>query len=96
MGYGNCVYVSKLAKDPALTFEWLDTLASQPNEFIKAGLFQPRKTLSNGSVALDQALGQHGAQAGGQQIRLHAHINHPDYGAGCVIGVEGGKHEVAR
>jgi ABC-type glycerol-3-phosphate transport system substrate-binding protein len=58
MGYGNCVYVSKLAKDPALTFEWLDTMASQPNEFIKAGLFQPRKTLSDGTVALDQALGK--------------------------------------
>jgi ABC-type glycerol-3-phosphate transport system substrate-binding protein len=58
MGYGNCVFVSRLAKDPVLTFEWLDTLASQPNEFIKAGLFQPRKTLSNGSPALDTSLGE--------------------------------------
>jgi ABC-type glycerol-3-phosphate transport system substrate-binding protein len=58
MGYGNSVFVSRLAKDPALTFEWLDTLASQPNEFIKAGLNQPRKTLSDGSQALDPALGK--------------------------------------
>jgi ABC-type glycerol-3-phosphate transport system substrate-binding protein len=58
IGYGNCIYVSRLAKDPVLTFEWLDTMASQPNEFIKAGLNQPRKTLSNGSQALDPALGK--------------------------------------
>ena len=44
IGYGYCVYVSKLAKDPELTWEWLDTLASQPNAFIKQGLNQPRKT----------------------------------------------------
>jgi ABC-type glycerol-3-phosphate transport system substrate-binding protein len=58
MGYGNCVFVSRLAKDPVLTFEWLDTLASQPNEFIKAGLNQPRVKLSDGSQALDPALGK--------------------------------------
>ncbi|MGO9309331.1 MAG: ABC transporter substrate-binding protein [Spirochaetia bacterium] len=58
MGYGNSIYVSRLAKHPVLTFEWLDTMASQPNEFIKAGLFQPRKTLSDGSVALDPSMGQ--------------------------------------
>lgn len=45
VGYGYCVYVSKLAKDPELTWKWLDTLASQPNEFIKQGYNQPRKTL---------------------------------------------------
>jgi multiple sugar transport system substrate-binding protein len=45
MGYGYCLYVSRLAKDPALTFEFLDTMASQPNEFIKLGYHQPRKTL---------------------------------------------------
>ncbi len=56
VGYGYCVYVSKLAKDKTLTFEWLDTLASQPNEFIKLGYHQPRKTLSDGSQALDPAL----------------------------------------
>jgi ABC-type glycerol-3-phosphate transport system substrate-binding protein len=56
VGYGYCLYVSKIAKDPALTFEWLDTMASQPNEFIKVGYHQPRKTLSNGSQALDPVL----------------------------------------
>lgn len=56
VGYGYCVYVSKLAKDKTLTFEWLDTLASQPNEFIKFGYHQPRKTLSDGSQGLDPAL----------------------------------------
>ncbi len=56
VGYGYCVYVSKLAKDKTLTFEWLDTLASQPNEFIKLGYHQPRKTLSDGTQALDPAL----------------------------------------
>ncbi len=45
IGYGYCVYVSRLAKDPVLTWEWLDTLASQPNEFIKQGYHQPRKSL---------------------------------------------------
>ncbi|HOV64698.1 MAG TPA: hypothetical protein PLG43_12540, partial [Spirochaetia bacterium] len=45
IGYGYCLYVSRLAKDPALTFEFLDTMASQPNEFIKYGYHQPRKTL---------------------------------------------------
>jgi len=56
VGYGYCLYVSRLAKDPALTFEWLDTMASQPNEFIKQGYHQPRKTLSNGAQALDPSL----------------------------------------
>lgn len=56
MGYGNALYVSRLAKDPALTFEWLDTMTSQPNEFIKQGLHQPRMWLSNGKQALDPTL----------------------------------------
>ena len=56
MGYGSCLYVTRLAKDPVLTFEWLDTMASQPNEFIKQGLHQPRLTLTNGKPALDNAL----------------------------------------
>ena len=56
VGYGYCLYVSKQAKDPALTFEWLDTMASQPNEFIKLGYHQPRIKLSNGSQALDPKL----------------------------------------
>jgi len=45
VGYGYCVYVSRLAEDPVITWEWLDTLASQPNEFIKQGYHQPRKSL---------------------------------------------------
>lgn len=45
IGYGYCLYVSRLAKNPELTWEWLDTMASQPNEFIKLGYNQPRKTL---------------------------------------------------
>lgn len=45
IGYGYCLYVSQLADDPVLTWEWIDTMASQPNEFIKLGYNQPRKTL---------------------------------------------------
>jgi len=56
VGYGYCLYVSKLAKDPELTFKFLDTMASQPNEFIKVGYHQPRVKLSNGAQALDPAL----------------------------------------
>jgi multiple sugar transport system substrate-binding protein len=56
VGYGYCLYVSRLARDPALVFEWLDTMASQPNEFIRQGYHQPRVTLSNGQQALDPAL----------------------------------------
>jgi multiple sugar transport system substrate-binding protein len=56
MGYGSCVYVTRLAKDPVLTFEWLDTMTSQPNVFIKQGLHQPRVRLSNGKPGLDPTL----------------------------------------
>jgi ABC-type glycerol-3-phosphate transport system substrate-binding protein len=55
-GYGYCLYVSRLAKDPVLAFQYLDTMASQPNEFIKQGYHQPRKTLSNGKPGLDPSL----------------------------------------
>jgi multiple sugar transport system substrate-binding protein len=55
-GYGYCLFVSKLAKDPELTFRFLDAMASQPNEFIKQGYHQPRVTLSNGKQALDPTL----------------------------------------
>ncbi|MBA7466687.1 hypothetical protein ES707_01875 [subsurface metagenome] len=56
VGYGYCLYVSRLAKDPVLTFEWLDTMASQTNEFIKLGYHQPRAKYSDGSQALDPEL----------------------------------------
>ena len=56
VGYGYCVYVSRLAKNPTLTWEWLDTLASQPNEFLKLGYNQPRLTLSDGSQGQDPAI----------------------------------------
>jgi ABC-type glycerol-3-phosphate transport system substrate-binding protein len=56
VGYGYCWYVSRLAKDPVLTWEWLDTLTSQANVFIKGGLYQPRLKLSNGAQALDPKL----------------------------------------
>jgi multiple sugar transport system substrate-binding protein len=56
VGYGYCLYVSKLAKDPTLSFRFLDAMASQPNEFIKQGYHQPRRTLSNGKQALDPTL----------------------------------------
>jgi multiple sugar transport system substrate-binding protein len=56
VGYGYCLYVSKLAKDPTLSFRFLDAMASQPNEFIKQGYHQPRVTLSNGKPALDPTL----------------------------------------
>jgi ABC-type glycerol-3-phosphate transport system substrate-binding protein len=56
VGYGYCLYVSKLAKDPKLAFEFLDAMASQPNEFIKQGYHQPRVRLSNGKPGLDPTL----------------------------------------
>jgi ABC-type glycerol-3-phosphate transport system substrate-binding protein len=56
VGYGYCLYVSRLAKDPVLSFQWLDTMASQPNEMIKVGNYQPRVKLSNGKEALDPTL----------------------------------------
>jgi multiple sugar transport system substrate-binding protein len=56
VGYGYCLYVSKLAKDPTLAFRFLDAMASQPNEFIKQGYHQPRRTLSSGAPALDPTL----------------------------------------
>jgi ABC-type glycerol-3-phosphate transport system substrate-binding protein len=56
VGYGYCLYVSRLAKDPVLTWEWLDTMASQPNKFIELGYHQPRVKLSDGSQALDTEL----------------------------------------
>ena len=56
VGYGYCLYVSKLAKNPTLAFRFLDAMASQPNEFIKQGYHQPRKWLSNGKPALDPTL----------------------------------------
>ena len=56
MGYGYCLYVSRLAKDPILAFQFLDTMQSQPNEFIKLGLHQPRLKLSNGAPGLDPKL----------------------------------------
>jgi ABC-type glycerol-3-phosphate transport system substrate-binding protein len=60
VGYGYCVYVSRLAKDKELTFEWLDRLASYPNEFIKYGYHQPRAKLSDGSQGLDPKLAREG------------------------------------
>jgi multiple sugar transport system substrate-binding protein len=56
VGYGYCLYVSKLAKYPDVSFKLLDALASQPNEFIKQGYHQPRMTLSNGKQGLDRTL----------------------------------------
>ena len=56
VGYGYCLYVSKLAKYPDISFKLLDAMASQPNEFIKQGYHQPRVTLSNGKQALDPTL----------------------------------------
>jgi multiple sugar transport system substrate-binding protein len=56
VGYGYCLYVSKLSKEPQLAFELLDTMASYTNDFIKLGYHQPRVRLSNGRQALDPAL----------------------------------------
>ena len=56
VGYGYCLYVSKLAKDPDARVQVPGRLASQPNEFIKQGYHQPRVTLSNGKPALDPTL----------------------------------------
>jgi ABC-type glycerol-3-phosphate transport system substrate-binding protein len=56
VGYGYCLYVSKLSKEPQLAFQLLDTMASYTNDFIKLGYHQPRMMLSNGTRALDPAL----------------------------------------
>jgi multiple sugar transport system substrate-binding protein len=56
VGYGYCLYVSKLAKDPQLAFELLDAMASNTNKFIKLGYHQPRVKMSDGSPALDPKL----------------------------------------
>jgi ABC-type glycerol-3-phosphate transport system substrate-binding protein len=56
IGYGYSIYVSRLAKNPEMTFRWLDVMASQPNAFIKQGYHQPRTTLSDGSQGLDPDL----------------------------------------
>jgi len=56
VGYGYCLFVSKFAKDPLLAFQFLDAMASQPNEFIKQGYHQPRVKLSDGSQGLDPKL----------------------------------------
>lgn len=45
VGYGYSLFVSRLARNPELTWKWLDTMASQPNDFIRHGYHQPRKTL---------------------------------------------------
>jgi len=44
--------------------------------------------------AAHQALGQHGQQAGGQQVGLHAHVDQARNRAGGIIGVERGQHEM--
>ena len=45
--------------------------------------------------AAHQALRQHAEQARTQQKRLDAHIGQPGDGAGRVVGVQGGQHQVA-
>jgi len=56
VGYGFALFVSKLSKHPDLAFEFLDTLASYPNDFAAKGLYQPREKLSTGSMAIDAAV----------------------------------------
>ena len=43
----------------------------------------------------DEALGQDGHQGGGDEERLHAHVNQAGDGAGGVIGVKGAQDQVA-
>ena len=56
VGYGYCLFVSRQSRNPALAFRFLDAMASQPNEFIRYGYYQPRRALSNGSPAVDPDL----------------------------------------
>ena len=45
--------------------------------------------------AAHEALGEHAAQRGGEQERFNAHVNQTGDGAGGIIGVQRGEHEVA-
>ncbi len=56
MGYGAAQYVTRLAKNPKLTWEWLDTITSFTKEFEKLGTIQPRIKLSDGSQAFDPSI----------------------------------------
>lgn len=51
VGYGYAVYVSRLADDPELTFAFLNELTARPNDFIREGYHQPRKTLDENLAA---------------------------------------------
>jgi len=56
VGYGYCLFVSSLSRDPELAFRFLDAMTSQPNEFIRYGYYQPRRRLSDGSSAVNAEL----------------------------------------
>jgi hypothetical protein len=43
----------------------------------------------------DEALGEHAFERGGDEERLAAHVDETGDGAGGVVGVEGGEHQVA-
>ncbi len=42
-----------------------------------------------------KALSKDSDDGGRDKVRLHAHIHHSDNGGGCVVGVQGGEHQVA-
>ncbi len=56
VGYGYCLFVTRQSRNPALAFRFLDAMASQGDEFIRYGYYQPRRWLSDGSRALDPGL----------------------------------------
>ena len=42
----------------------------------------------------DEALGQHGFEGGGDEIRLHSHVDQAREGPGGVVGVERGEYQM--
>lgn len=51
LGYGYCLFVSRLSKNPEMAFRLLEAMASQPDEYLQKGLYQPK-------TALDQSVGR--------------------------------------
>ncbi len=50
---------------------------------------------AGGAEFSHEALGDDGAERGGEQVGFDAHVDQADDGAGGVVGVQRGEHEVA-
>ena len=53
------------------------------------------RAVASGAALAHQALGQHAQERGAEQKRLHAHVDQAVHGAGRVVGVQCGQHQVA-